>query len=179
MRIHLPAVLLLTLGVPGVNAQQPSPAGSPAQESPATHFDRVNQRGDQAMGFSHKMTGHHFHLLPDGGAFEVEANNPKDIASQAAIRKHMVDIATMFSNGDFSLPIFIHATEPPGVKTMQRLKGEIAYSVENTDLGAQVRIKTQNPEALKAIHEFLRFQIADHRTGDSPEIQPDRSDSRQ
>jgi hypothetical protein len=32
-------------------------------------------------------------------------------------------------------------------------------------------IKTGNPEALAAIHDFLRFQISDHRTGDSPEVQ--------
>jgi hypothetical protein len=33
-----------------------------------------------------------------------------------------------------------------------------------------VRIKTANPEALKAVHEFLKFQIEEHRTGDAVEV---------
>lgn len=32
-------------------------------------------------------------------------------------------------------------------------------------------ITTANPKALKAIHEFLRFQIEDHRTGDPKIVQ--------
>jgi hypothetical protein len=35
-------------------------------------------------------------------------------------------------------------------------------------------MKTINPEALKAIHDFLRFQIDDHHTGDTTEIPADR-----
>ena len=38
--------------------------------------------------------------------------------------------------------------------------------------GDQVRIATSNPEALRAVHEFLRFQIRDHRTGDSLTVPP-------
>ena len=96
----------------------------------------------------------------------MEANKPDDSASRDAIRQHMTHIATMFADGNFSLPMFIHATEPPGVKTMQRLRKKISYSAENTRLGAQMRIKTDDPKALRAIHDFLRFQIAEHRTGD-------------
>jgi hypothetical protein len=29
-----------------------------------------------------------------------------------------------------------------------------------------VRIRTSDPEAVAAVHEFLRFQIRDHGTGD-------------
>jgi hypothetical protein len=123
------------------------------------------------MGFSHAMTHHHFYLLRDGGSIEVEANKPHDAASREAIRQHMAHIATLFARGDFALPMFIHATEPPGVQTMQRLKKKITYSAENTPLGAQVRIKTDEPDALRAIHDFLRFQIADHRTGDAGKVE--------
>ncbi len=38
---------------------------------------------------------------------------------------------------------------------------------EPTARGARVVIRTANPEALEAVHAFLRFQISDHRTGDS------------
>jgi len=131
----------------------------------------VDARGDQAMGFSHEMTTHHFHLLRTGGAIEVEADNPSDVQSRKAIRDHMAMIADLFSQGDFSLPMFIHATTPPGVETMKRLKSKITYQAENTARGAQVRITTENSEALKAIHDFLRFQIEDHRTNDPLEVQ--------
>jgi hypothetical protein len=45
------------------------------------------------------------------------------------------------------------------------------YTAENTAQGAQARIATSNPEALTAVHEFLRFQIKDHRTGDPLTVQ--------
>ena len=80
-------------------------------------------------------------------------------------------IAVKFSQGDFAIPMLIHATVPPGVETMKRLKRKITYEAENTERGAQLRITTHDAEALTAIHSFLRFQIQDHQTGDSLEVQ--------
>lgn len=77
----------------------------------------------------------------------------------------------MVSQGDFQLPMLIHATTPPGIDTMKRLKNEIIYAAESTANGARVLITTENSEALKAIHQFLRFQITDHRTKDSLGVQ--------
>jgi hypothetical protein len=148
------------------NTPSPTTAGS-------HRAAEVNQRGDEGMGFSHATTGHHFHLFSDGGAIEVESDSPDENASKEAIRRHMQKIAGMFSQGDFSLPMFIHDTVPPGVEVMKRLKNQIDYTAENTAKGAQVRIVTRNPEALVAVHEFLRFQIKDHRTGDPLAIQVD------
>ena len=131
----------------------------------------VNARGDQGMDFSHEKTTHHFHLLPDGGAIEIQSNEPTDAASQETIRQHLAMIAVKFSQGDFAIPMFIHATVPPGVETMKRLNSKITYEAENTGRGAQLRITTHGAEALTAIHSFLRFQIQDHQTGDSLEVQ--------
>jgi hypothetical protein len=141
------------------------------QSTDSEHFKDVDKRGDTAMGFSHQMTSHHFLLFKDGGAIDVDADNPNDSGSKEAIREHMIKIAEMFSQGDFQLPMLIHATVPPGVETMKRLKNEITYTAGITQMGAGVRIKTENQEALKAIHEFLRFQITDHRTNDSLQVQ--------
>jgi molybdate/tungstate transport system substrate-binding protein len=58
--------------------------------------------------------------------------------------------------------MLIHSTVPPGVDTMKRLRNQIDYSVEIAPRGAQLRITTLYPEALVAIHDFLRFQ--DHRS---------------
>jgi hypothetical protein len=143
-----------------------APGQPPSPRSPH-HFQGVDSRGDKAMGFSHEMTSHHFLLLKSGGAIEIEAENPSDSPSKEAIRDHLAKIARMFSQGDFQLPMFIHDRVPPGVDTMKRLQGKITYIAESTPKDAQVRITTQNSEALKAIHDFLRFQIIDHRTKDS------------
>ena len=121
------------------------------------------------MGFSHHMASHHFRLLPEGGAIEVAVKDPKDAQSRKAIRSHLATIAEMFAGGDFSVPMFIHATSPPGMATMQRLKQEISYRAEETPKGAQIRIRSENAEAIEAIHQFLRFQIEEHRTGDAKE----------
>jgi hypothetical protein len=80
-------------------------------------------------------------------------------------------IATKFSQGDFAIPMFIHDTMPPGAETMKRRSTKISYVAMNTAGGAEIRITTTDPEAILAIHDFLKFQIEDHRTGDSLEVQ--------
>ena len=123
------------------------------------------------MGFSHQKTTHHFRLTRDGGMIEVTANDKQDTASQDQIRQHLSHIAQMFSAGNFDAPMFIHDRTPPGVPVMQRLKEEIKYKYEKIERGGRVRITTKNAEAIDAIHQFLRFQIEDHQTGDPVEIQ--------
>jgi len=135
------------------------------------HLDDVNQRGDAVMGFSHAKTTHHFLLKPDGGVIQVAADDANDVVSRDQIRRHLKHIAKKFSEGDFAAPMLIHSQTPPGMPVMQSLKAEIKYQFEELERGGRVRISTNNPEAVKAIHEFLRFQIKDHQTGDSGEIE--------
>ncbi len=132
--------------------------------------EQMNQRGDHVMGFDHMKTTHHFLLGEAGGAIEVTANNAGDVESSAQIRMHLKHIAAMFAEGNFKAPMLIHDQTPPGVPVMQKLKDEIKYNFEEIDRGAAVRISTKNPAALKAIHDFLRFQIKEHKTGDSLDI---------
>jgi hypothetical protein len=136
-----------------------------------SHHEMVNQRGDQVMGFDHTKTTHHFRLLVDGGAIDVSANDSKDTESRDQIRHHLRHIAMMFADGDFSAPMLIHGQTPPGVQVMKRLKEDITYKFEETDRGGLVRITTSNAEAIQAVHDFLIFQIKDHRTGDSLEVE--------
>ncbi|MEW6207918.1 MAG: hypothetical protein AB1631_06095 [Acidobacteriota bacterium] len=134
------------------------------------HHARVDERGDHEMGFSHLKTAHHFRLYEDGGAIEVEALDAVDTASRDQIREHLSLIARVFAEGDFAKPKAIHDQTVPGTTVMARLKADISYTFEGTERGGRVRISTANREALAAIHEFLRFQIQDHRTGDSLEV---------
>jgi hypothetical protein len=134
------------------------------------HQADVEKHGDQAMGFPHDKTTHHFRLYSDGGAIEVTVNDNKDSQNLQAIRSHLTHIASLFSNGEFSIPMFVHDQVPPGVPAMKEKRAEISYSFEALAAGGRVRIKTTNPDALKAVHEFLRFQIADHHTGDTTDL---------
>ena len=129
--------------------------------------EEMNKRGDHVMGFDHTKTTHHFSLQQSGGSIEVTANSSDDVESSQQIRMHLKHIAMMFAEGNFNAPMLIHDQTPPGVPVMKELKGEIKYSFEEIDRGAAVRISTKNPPALKAIHDFLRFQIKEHKTGDS------------
>lgn len=134
--------------------------------NPASHAAEVDARGDHAMGFSHETTAHHFELLPDGGIIRVDAKSASDAPTLNQIRVHLTHIAAMFSANDFDMPMFIHDTVPPGVPGMKEKHDAIAYTYAPTATGAEVRIMTHDPNALKAVHEFLSFQIKDHRTGD-------------
>ena len=131
------------------------------------HAAGVDSRGDHAMGFSHESADHHFTLLPDGGTIEVVIKADHDDATRDQIRLHLTHIAGMFSDNNFEIPMFIHDRVPPGVPVMKEKHSAITYTFEPTERGGQVRIVTHNPKALKAVHEFLAFQIQDHRTGDS------------
>src|SRR5262245_55347231 len=119
------------------------------------------------MGFNQEKNTHHFRLAVDGGSIEVTANDPEDAASLEQVRAHLSHIAKLFKAGDFDKPMFTHGETPPGVPVMTRMKEEITYTFEQIDRGGRVRIRTSNPEAINAVHEFLRYQIKDHKTGDS------------
>jgi len=163
-RCHVfPALLPLALtSALLVSGQQPQQHDPPAQKQ----TDEMNMRGDKAMGFDHLKTTHHFLLANDGGSIQVEANDLKDTESRDQIRRHLQHIAMMFSEGNFSIPMLVHDKTPPGSERMQQLKAEISYKYRETERGALIRISTANQEALRAIHEFLRFQIKEHMTGD-------------
>jgi len=115
-----------------------------------------------AMGFDQNAAVHHFTIKPGGGAIEVQARDRRDTKTIDAIHMHLGHIATMFADGDFEAPFVTHGENPPGVGTLQRLKSAIRYSYVATKTGGRVEIATTNPEARDALHEFLRYQIAEH-----------------
>jgi hypothetical protein len=165
-RSIMASLILVIATLVTVYAQHPKKGHN--SNTSGTAEEEMNKRGDHVMGFDHTKTTHHFLLKEWGGSIEVTANNSGDVESSEQIRMHLKHIAKMFAEGNFNAPMLIHAQTPPGVPVMQELKGEIEYNYEEIDRGAAVRISTKNPTALKAIHDFLRFQIKEHKTGDSP-----------
>ena len=137
----------------------------------AEHQKQVDEQGDRVMGFTRDKATHHFQLKKDGGVILAEAIDASDMESIGNIRKHFVEIATEFSRGEFSKPKEIHHRVPPGVDEMTEHRDAITYRFSELSKGGEIRIQTENEEALKAIHAFLRFQIQDHRTGDPLTVQ--------
>lgn len=129
----------------------------------------MKKRGNIAMGFDQDKATHHFLLTSHGGVIQVEATSSADTVSRDQIRLHLRNIAEEFAKGDFQSPLATHDEMPPGAKTMQKLKSKIAYSYEARLNGAAVRITSPDPAAVKAVHDFLRYQIKEHATGDSLE----------
>lgn len=188
IKVYKPAIVLSVLLITcSISAQQthdhsqhqarPEAAKTQADkktgDAHSDHLSGVNSRGDHAMGFSHATTTHRFRLTATGGSIEVSAKDKKDAISRDQIRTHLSHITKLFKEGDFDKPMFTHGKIPPGVPALIRLKAEVNYTYEETEQGAKVKIVTSNTEALSAVHEFLRFQIKDHETGDTLEIGPE------
>ena len=103
---------------------------------------------------------------------DLEAEEIMDRFERPRLSRRDADaqIATLFGEGNFEIPMFVHAQKPPGAEVMAQMKASIVYRYEEMETGGRVRITTTEPQALKAVHDFLRFQIADHRTGDPTEV---------
>lgn len=173
MTNRLPTLVILALAA--ASLPRPADAQHPTMPPGMTHEEHLAQmkkdaemkkRGAAAMGFDQDRTTHHFLLAADGGTIQVTVNDAKDAQNRDAIRAHLKTIAGDFAKGDFSAPLATHAETPPGVETMKRLASRITYTFDAMDQGGRVRIQTGDPEALKAVHDFLRYQIKEHRTGD-------------
>ena len=59
-----------------------------------------------------------------------------------------------------------HAENPPGSARMAQLRSTIEYTYEDRSRGGRVRIRSSNPDAVRAVHEFLHYQIREHHTAD-------------
>lgn len=155
MRYQFFAVLMLSaaLAMAAVGAQEHK-------------HDEMQKRGNQGMGFDQDKTTHHFLLTKDGGIIQVTAKSASDKSSIPEIRMHLQHIRQAFASGDFNIPMFVHDQTPPGVPTMTRLKDQIHYRYDEMENGGRVLISTENAKGVKAVHDFLRFQIREHRTGD-------------
>jgi hypothetical protein len=128
-----------------------------------TAFAAVQARGAAVMGVDQYTSTHLFEPLPDGGRIVLQRDSA-DAAGEETIRAHMRDIAERFAKGDFTLPGMVHAMAVvPGTAVMTERRAAIRYAVELLPRGARVRIVSRDPQAIRAVHEFLAFQRMDHR----------------
>jgi hypothetical protein len=175
--INLALILaVLIAGAPVAKSQGAGHSPAPQSQSQSTqesheHCMDMQSRGDMGMGFSQAKSTHHFILAKDGGVISVEANDANDTAGRNQIRMHLSHVARMFADGNFDIPMFVHDQVPPGVPVMRAKKSQIQYKFEETKQGGQIVMTSSDPEALSALHDFLTFQIREHKTGDSLTVQ--------
>jgi hypothetical protein len=131
----------------------------------------MNERGAMVMGFDQQKTAHHFLLYDDGGAIDIQVKDPSDASDLDAIRAHLPHIAEMFAEGKFDAPMLVHDSQHvPGSDVLAHRKTAIRYVYRDTPQGGRVDIVTNDRTTLDAVHRFLRYQIEEHRTGDSTSV---------
>jgi hypothetical protein len=139
------------------SAPRPEPAADAG-------FAALQERGAEGMGVDQYASTHVFDALPDGGRIEYQFDSD-DPAGVAQIRSHLQEIRVAFEAGDFSIPAFVHDQEVPGTAVMAERREHIEYHYRELPRGGELRLVTQDPQALAAIRAFMAFQREDHRAG--------------
>ena len=135
----------------------------------AKHGAEVDSRHD-TFGMPHEGVRHSFRLYSDGGVIELQSI-AGDAEVARVIRGHLREIRDSFAKGDFEKPLFVHGRMPDGTHEMAAKGEAIEYRFEELPRGGKVRMRTSDTDALDAIHRFLRFQVVEHRTGDTGKIE--------
>jgi hypothetical protein len=161
MKIRIALIALFT-PLSATLAQQ----GDTTKPRADSAFHALQARGKTAMGVDQYTSAHQFESLPDGGRIELQ-RQVDDSAGVSQIRRHLREIVAAFKSGDFRLPTMVHDMKVPGTDVMDARRDAIRYEFHELPRGGEVRILSRDPEAVRAIHEFLAFQRMDHRTAQS------------
>jgi hypothetical protein len=121
------------------------------------------QTSDSAFVAMEALGAHRFEDLADGGRIQL-TRDPTDSAGIRNVRTHLAEIARAFAAGDFTTPGVVHAgKQVPGAATMTARREHIDYRFRALPAGGELRMITRDPDALKAIHQYLAFQRAEHQ----------------
>ncbi len=117
--------------------------------------------GADVMPFDLARTLHIFTPLEDGGLQEIVSRDG-DPAQIELIRQHLRKEAAAFSKGDFSDPARIHGMAMPGLKELEAAGGKIEVDYADTQKGARLRYRSDDPATVDALHAWFRAQVRDH-----------------
>jgi hypothetical protein len=168
--MHMNPLITLVAAALLLGAQHPQMPAAMSHEAHLKQMQKaeaLNKRGADAMGFDQDATTHHFTLTPTGGSIEITVKNRADDENLTALRAHLRAIADEFARGRFDKPFQTHGEIPPGVDVMRANVGAITFRYRDISEGGAVRIETSDAGLVQAVHAFLRYQITEHRTGDS------------
>jgi hypothetical protein len=166
LRLSIPVVVLLVPALFACRGEEETDRAASETTAADSVFAELQERGasPEVMGVDQYTSTHVFEDLPDGGRIELQ-RDVDDPAGVEQIRAHLQDIAGRFAAGDFTIPGFVHDTAlVPGTDVLTDRRDAIAYEFGELPRGGEVRIRTDDPEAVRAVHEFLAFQRRDHRS---------------
>lgn len=162
--MRLRTLLVALLLVASHSARRVSAQHAHASMDTSSHdsaYAAMQERGRVVMGVDQYTSTHHFDDLPNGGRITL-VRNADDTAGAVRIQRHLRSIATAFKAGDFTSPMTVHFKDVPGASVMAAKRAVIDYSVRALARGAELTIYTTDPDAIRAIHEFLAFQRTEH-----------------
>jgi hypothetical protein len=150
--VDLTSTLLFLLVVPLFGQQ-------PAKPEPI-HYDR-----DRVV--------HHFYLSPDGGIMTLAVKDAADTETRKAVRAYVQRVSQLIVVGNLDRLREQFGQGMPGLDRIAEArarKATITVRSSTPDEGSHIVFTSADPGALQGLHEFLRFQIEDLKTGDSKEV---------
>jgi hypothetical protein len=151
-RVDLMPALLLLLVAPLFGQQSSNPA--------PIHYDR------------HRVV-HHFYLYPDGGMVTLTVTDPSDAETRKAVRAYVQRVSQLMVVGNLTRLREQFGDGVPGLTRIAEARGRkatITVHSSTPDEGSQIIFSTADAAALEGLHDFLRFQITDLKTGDPLEV---------
>ena len=130
----------------------------------------MNARFSRAVGVSLDKMVLHYYLVKNGGVVELVAKDPADAATIESIQKYLQNQKDLWEKGKENVVTEIHGKFPEPAVTMKKLRNEITFYMAKTDNGGVLRMFSINDQARVAIQDYLKFEISEHKTGDSPTI---------
>jgi hypothetical protein len=124
----------------------------------------LQTRGERATGVDQYTSTHLFDALADGGRIGLQ-RVVDDPAAVDRVRQHLKETAAAFASRDFSLPAFAHMRQVPGMAVMAERRDRVEHVYRNLPRGGELRLTTKDPDALRAIHEFVAFLREHHPAG--------------
>jgi len=138
-----------------------------AQEPPKPYVDpALLSRVTRVSGFDSARVNRHFYVLKNGGALEITVKDPKDEDTIKAIRSYLKKESELWTKGNFDTVATVYGRVPESTVQLKKLREDVTYAVVPEENGGVIRLLTVNPSAKAAIHDYLRFQIDQLKTGD-------------
>jgi hypothetical protein len=138
-----------------------------AQAPPKPYVDpELLTRVSRVSGFDSERVNRHFYVLKNGGAVEVTVKDPSDESTIKAIQAHLKKESDLWTKGNFDTVTAAYGRAPEGALQLKKLRDNVTFAVVQEENGAVIRMLTVNPQAKSAIHDYLKFQIDQLKTGD-------------
>lgn len=134
-----------------------------AEKATEERLDEVARHGAHVMPFSLEQTTHIFTKTVQGGVQQVIVKDDSNTEQVELIREHLSEIATEFTQGNFSDPAEIHGDDMPGLAELRAAQaGQIRIVYKELPGGAEIDYSTSDARLIIAIHQWFDAQLSDH-----------------